>query len=115
MRFLPRDPLSRLIGREARVIVINGPENTLGVLRRSLHLQATNAAHQIYGVWSKPTKISRWVVASGRSMRLERDKHRSYLGNARIEFFKNSIGAVTHFTRAWLEGDLEYLRKPDRK
>lgn len=38
-----------------------------------------------------------------------------YLGNARIEFFKNSSGTVTHFTRTWVEGDLEYLRKPDRK
>jgi hypothetical protein len=38
-----------------------------------------------------------------------------YLGNARIEFFKNSSGAVTHFTRAWVEGDLQYTRKTDRK
>jgi hypothetical protein len=38
-----------------------------------------------------------------------------YLGSARLEFFKNSSGSVTHFTRTWVEGDLDYLRKPDRK
>jgi hypothetical protein len=38
-----------------------------------------------------------------------------YLGNARIDFFKNSSGAVTHFTRTWVEGDLKYTRKTDRK
>src|ERR1700685_367883 len=38
-----------------------------------------------------------------------------FLRDARIEFFKNAQGAVTHFTRTWVEGDLEYTRKPDRK
>jgi hypothetical protein len=38
-----------------------------------------------------------------------------YLRDARIEFFRNSSGAVTRFTRTWVEGDLEYRRKPDRK
>ena len=38
-----------------------------------------------------------------------------FLRDARIEFFKNPQGAVTHFTRTWVEGDLEYKRKPDRK
>ena len=38
-----------------------------------------------------------------------------YLGEARIDFFKDAQGKVTHFTRAWVEGDLKYTRKPDRK
>jgi hypothetical protein len=38
-----------------------------------------------------------------------------YLRDSRIEFFKNSSGAVTRFTRTWVEGDLEYIRKPARK
>jgi hypothetical protein len=37
-----------------------------------------------------------------------------YLRNARIEFVRDARGAVTHFTRTWVEGDLEYLRKPNR-
>jgi hypothetical protein len=38
-----------------------------------------------------------------------------YLRAARIEFVKDDRGAVTHFTRTWAEGDLKYMRKPDRK
>ena len=38
-----------------------------------------------------------------------------YLGSARIEFFKNSSGSVTHFNRTWVEGDLKYTRKTIRK
>jgi hypothetical protein len=38
-----------------------------------------------------------------------------YLRDARIEFVKDAGGAVTHFTRTWAEGDLKYMRKPDRK
>ena len=38
-----------------------------------------------------------------------------FLREARIEFVKDAKGAVTHFTRTWVEGDLSYLRKPDRK
>jgi hypothetical protein len=38
-----------------------------------------------------------------------------FLGTARIEFVKDAQGAVTHFTRTWVEGDLKYMRKPDRK
>jgi hypothetical protein len=38
-----------------------------------------------------------------------------YLREARIEFVKDARGAVTHFTRTWAEGDLKYMRKPDRK
>jgi len=37
-----------------------------------------------------------------------------YLRNARIEFVRDARGAVTHFTRTWVEGDLEYVRKPNR-
>jgi hypothetical protein len=38
-----------------------------------------------------------------------------FLRDARIEFGKDARGAVTHFTRTWVEGDLKYMRKPDRK
>jgi hypothetical protein len=38
-----------------------------------------------------------------------------YLRDARIEFVKDAKGTVTHFTRTWVEGDLEYMRKPNRK
>jgi hypothetical protein len=38
-----------------------------------------------------------------------------FLLDARIEFFKDARGAVTYFTRTWVEGDLKYMRKPDRK
>jgi hypothetical protein len=38
-----------------------------------------------------------------------------YLLDARIEFVKDAQGRVTHFTRTWVEGDLEYRRKPDKK
>ena len=33
-----------------------------------------------------------------------------YLRDARIEFFKDARGAVTSFKRAYVEGDLEYVR-----
>ena len=38
-----------------------------------------------------------------------------FLRDARIEFFKDARGTVTHFNRTWVEGDLSYMRKPDRK
>jgi len=38
-----------------------------------------------------------------------------FLCDARIEFVKDAQEAVTHFTRTWVEGDLKYMRKPDRK
>jgi hypothetical protein len=38
-----------------------------------------------------------------------------YLRDARLEFFRNSSGAVTHFTRTWVEGDLKYTRKTTAK
>jgi hypothetical protein len=38
-----------------------------------------------------------------------------FLRDARIEFFKDARGAVTHFNRTWVEGDLSYTRKPDRR
>jgi hypothetical protein len=38
-----------------------------------------------------------------------------YLLDARIEFVKDAQGVVTHFNRTWAEGDLKYMRKPDRK
>jgi hypothetical protein len=36
------------------------------------------------------------------------------LREARIEFVKDTRGAVTHFTRTWVEGDLKYTRKTAR-
>ena len=38
-----------------------------------------------------------------------------YWRDARIEFIKDARGAVTSFKRAYVEGDLEYMRKPDRR
>lgn len=38
-----------------------------------------------------------------------------YWREARIEFMKDAQGAVTHFTRTYVEGELKYVRKPDRK
>ena len=38
-----------------------------------------------------------------------------YLRDARIEFVKDAKGAVTHFKRTWVEGDLDYMRKPNGK
>ena len=37
-----------------------------------------------------------------------------YWREARIEFVKDAQGAVSHFIRTWVEGDLKYTRKPDR-
>jgi hypothetical protein len=37
-----------------------------------------------------------------------------YWRDARIEFVKDAKGAVSHFIRSWVEGDLKYTRKPDR-
>jgi hypothetical protein len=38
-----------------------------------------------------------------------------YWRDARLEFFEDSQGKVTHFVRVGVEGDLRYTRKPDRK
>ena len=38
-----------------------------------------------------------------------------YLRHVRIEFVKDVRGAVTSFRRAYVEGDLEYMRKPDSR
>jgi Domain of unknown function (DUF3471) len=34
---------------------------------------------------------------------------------SRIDFVKNAQGAVTHFTQSFAEGDLKFIREPDRK
>ena len=38
-----------------------------------------------------------------------------YWRDARLEFFEDSQGKVTHFVRVGVEGDLRYTRKPDHK
>lgn len=38
-----------------------------------------------------------------------------YLGTDRFDFFKDAQGKVTHFTQTYVEGDLKYTRKPDRR
>ena len=51
----------------------------------------------------------------GRTLLIPVSESVFFLGAVRIEFVKDAQGAITHFTRTWVEGDLKYMRKPDGK